>query len=213
MEINVKHVTKHIKKSPILNDVTISLHSGNIYGLQGPNGSGKTMLMRLVSGLIRPSTGEVWIDGKQLGKEMDFPSSVGLLIENPSFLPNYTGVKNLELLAKIQNRITITDICQVICDVGLNPSDKRKYGKYSLGMKQRLGIAAAIMEKPELLLLDEPTNALDDDGKKKICSLICRERDRGALVIMTCHDANILEQVSDEIFTLYEGRVEKKVSS
>lgn len=213
MEINVKHVTKHIKKSPILNDVTISLHSGNIYGLQGPNGSGKTMLMRLVSGLIRPSTGEVWIDGKQLGKEMDFPSSVGLLIENPSFLPNYTGVKNLELLAKIQNRITITDICQVICDVGLNPSDKRKYGKYSLGMKQRLGIAAAIMEQPELLLLDEPTNALDDDGIKKICSLICRERDRGALVIMTCHDANILEQVSDEIFTLYEGRVEKKVSS
>ena len=213
MEINVKHVTKHIKKSPILNDVTISLHSGNIYGLQGPNGSGKTMLMRLVSGLIRPSMGEVWIDGKQLGKEMDFPSSVGLLIENPSFLPNYTGVKNLELLAKIQNRITITDICQVICDVGLNPSDKRKYGKYSLGMKQRLGIAAAIMEQPELLLLDEPTNALDDDGIKKICSLICRERDRGALVIMTCHDANILEQVSDEIFTLYEGRVEKKVSS
>lgn len=213
MEINVKHVTKHIKKSPILNDVTISLHSGNIYGLQGPNGSGKTMLMRLVSGLIRPSTGEVWIDGKQLGKEMDFPSSVGLLIENPSFLPNYTGVKNLELLAKIQNRITITDICQVICDVGLNPADKRKYGKYSLGMKQRLGIAAAIMERPELLLLDEPTNALDDDGIKKICSLICRERDRGALVIMTCHDANILEQVSDEIFTLYEGRVEKKVSS
>ena len=211
MEINVKHVTKHIKKSPILNDVTISLHSGNIYGLQGPNGSGKTMLMRLVSGLIRPSTGEVWIDGKQLGKEMDFPSSVGLLIENPSFLPNYTGVKNLELLAKIQNRITITDICQVFCDVGLNPTDKRKYGKYSLGMKQRLGIAAAIMEQPELLLLDEPTNALDDDGIKKICSLICRERDRGALVIMTCHDANILEQVSDEIFTLYEGRVEKKV--
>ena len=150
MEINVKHVTKHIKKSPILNDVTISLYSGNIYGLQGPNGSGKTMLMRLVSGLIRPSTGEVWIDGKQLGKEMDFPPSVGLLIENPSFLPNYTGVKNLELLAKIQNRITIIDICQVICDVGLNPSDKRKYGKYSLGMKQRLGIAAAIMEKPEL---------------------------------------------------------------
>lgn len=211
MEINVKHVTKHIKKSPILNDVTISLHSGNIYGLQGPNGSGKTMLMRLVSGLIRPSTGEVWIDGKQLGKEMDFPSSVGLLIENPSFLPNYTGVKNLELLAKIQNRITITDICQVICDVGLNPADKRKYGKYSLGMKQRLGIAAAIMEQPELLLLDEPTNALDDDGIKKMCSLICRERDRGALVIMTCHDANILEHVSDEIFTLYEGRVEKKV--
>lgn len=211
MEINVKHVTKHIKKSPILNDVTISLHSGNIYGLQGPNGSGKTMLMRLVSGLIRPSTGEVWIDGKQLGKEMDFPSSVGLLIENPSFLPNYTGVKNLELLAKIQNRITITDICQVICDVGLNPADKRKYGKYSLGMKQRLGIAATIMERPELLLLDEPTNALDDDGIKKMCSLIYRERDRGALVIMTCHDANILEHVSDEIFTLYEGRVEKKV--
>ena len=115
-------------------------------------------------------------------------------------------------MAKIKNQISNADIRQIICDVGLNPNDSRKYRKYSLGMKQRLGIAAAIMERPELLLLDEPTNALDDEGIKKICSLICRERDRGALVIMTCHDSNILGQMCDEIFSVYEGRVEKRVS-
>lgn len=211
MEITVKHATKYIRKSLILNDVNLTLHSGNIYGLQGPNGSGKTMLMRLICGLIRPTSGEIWIDGQQLGKNMDFPPSVGLLIENPGFLPNQTGLKNLELLAKLQGRVTGAHIRQTIQDVGLIPDDKRKYRKYSLGMKQRLGIAAAIMERPELILIDEPTNALDDKGVEQICALIHRERDRGALVMMACHDGAILEQMSDEIFSIYEGRVEKKV--
>lgn len=213
MEITVKHATKYIRKSLILNDVNLTLHGGNIYGLQGPNGSGKTMLMRLVSGLIRPTSGEVWIDDRRLGKDMDFPPSMGLLIENPGFLPHHTGLKNLELLAKLQDRVTITDLRQAIQDVGLIPDDKRKYRKYSLGMKQRLGIAAAIMERPELILIDEPTNALDEVGVERICALIRRERDRGALIMMACHDGEILERLSDEIYYIYEGKVEKRAVS
>lgn len=212
MEITIKNATKYIKKALILDNVTLTLQGGKIYGLQGPNGSGKTMLMRLASGLIRPTSGQVWIDGRLLGKDMDFPPSIGMLIENPAFLPNYTGLKNLELLANIQARITLEDIRQTLQDVGLAPEDKRKYRKYSLGMKQRLGVAAAIMEKPELILIDEPTNALDGKGVEQILALIRRERDRGALVILSCHDAAILEDMSDEIYSIYEGRVERRAS-
>lgn len=209
MEIIVKSATKYIKKALILDDVNIQLTGGKIYGLKGPNGSGKTMLMRLLSGLIRPTSGEVWIDGKKLGKDMDFPESVGLLIENPAFLPNYTGYENLELLAQIRGKIGAEEICQSLMEVGLDPHDPRRYRKYSLGMKQRLGIAAAIMEKPDLLIVDEPTNALDDSGVEQICTILRRERERGALVVIACHDSLLLETLSDEIYKIYEGKVTK----
>lgn len=210
MNIEVIHATKYIKKSLILKDVNINLESGTVYGLQGPNGGGKTMLMRLLCGLIRATEGQVLIDGKELGKDMDFPNSLGLLIENPAFLPGYTGLQNLLLLAQLQDRIGEKEARQALLDVGLNPDDKRKYRKYSLGMKQRLGIAAAIMEQPELILLDEPTNALDDKGVAQICDLIRRERNRGALVVLACHDADILESLGDEIFYIHDGIVERK---
>jgi ABC-2 type transport system ATP-binding protein len=209
MEIIVKSATKYIKKALILDDVNIQLTGGKIYGLKGPNGSGKTMLMRLLCGSIRPTSGEVWIDGKKLGKDMDFPESVGLLIENPAFLPNYTGYENLELLAQIRGKIGAEQICQSLLEVGLDPDDPRKYRKYSLGMKQRLGIAAAIMEKPDLLIVDEPTNALDDSGVEQICTILRRERERGALVVIACHDSLLLETLSDEIYKIYEGKVTK----
>ena len=209
MEIIVKSATKYIKKALILDDVNIQLNGGKIYGLKGPNGSGKTMLMRLLCGLIRPTSGEVWIDGKKLGKDMDFPESVGLLIENPAFLPNYTGYENLELLAQIRGKIGAEEICQSLLEVGLDPHDPRKYRKYSLGMKQRLGIAAAIMEKPDLLIVDEPTNALDDSGVEQICTILRRERERGALVVIACHDSILLQTLSDEIYKIYEGKVTK----
>ena len=212
MVININNATKYIKKALILDNVTLEFHSGRIYGLQGPNGSGKTMLMRLACGLIRPTSGAVYIDGKKLGKDMDFPGSLGLLIENPAFLPNYTGLKNLELLAAIQKRVGLEEVRRAIRDAGLDPDDKRKFRKYSLGMKQRLGIAAAIMERPELILLDEPTNALDDQGVTQICELIRRERERGALILLACHDAKILEGLADEIYTVYDGKVERKES-
>ncbi|MEE1327715.1 MAG: ATP-binding cassette domain-containing protein [Oscillospiraceae bacterium] len=211
MIIRTKNATKYIRGALILDKVNVEFESGKIYGLQGPNGSGKTMLMRLVGGLIRPTSGEVYIDENKLGQSIDFPTSMGLLIENPAFLPNYTGLKNLELLAGIKGNVSLEQLRQTIRDVGLNPDDKRKYRKYSLGMKQRLGIAAAIMEKPDLILMDEPTNALDDTGVEQICQLLRRERDRGALILMACHDAAILEQMSDEIYTIYEGKVERKI--
>ena len=210
MLIEIKDVTKTIKKALILDRVSLEFKGGLIYGLQGPNGSGKTMLMRLVAGLILPTKGEVLIDGKRLGRDIDFPPSLGLLIENPAFLPGYTGKRNLELLAELQNRVGEEEICQAIRDAGLDPEDKRKYRKYSLGMKQRLGIAAAIMEKLDILLLDEPTNALDEGGVEEICGLIRRERDRGALVIVACHDRDLLEGLADEIYTVAEGRVERR---
>ena len=209
MDIIVKSATKYIKKALILDDVNIQLTGGKIYGLKGPNGSGKTMLMRLLCGLIRPTSGEVWIDGKKLGKDMDFPESVGLLIENPAFLPNYTGYKNLELLAQIRGKIGTEQICQSLLEVGLDPHDPRRYRKYSLGMKQRLGIAAAIMEKPDLLIVDEPTNALDDSGVEQIYTILRRERERGALVVIACHDSLLLQTLSDEIYKIYEGTVTK----
>lgn len=213
MKIQVKNASKIIKGTDILKNVELELEGGKVYGLQGPNGGGKTMLMRLISGLIRPTTGRVIIDGKQLGQDMDFPPSLGLLLENPAFLPGYTGLKNLELLAQLQARVGTEQIRQTIADVGLSPDDKRKYRKYSLGMKQRLGIAAAIMEQPDLILLDEPTNALDRKGVEQIIELICRERDRGALILMACHDAAILESISDVILTVAEGNVERKAGT
>lgn len=210
MKIQVKNGTKIIKGVTILENVELELQSGKVYGLQGPNGGGKTMLMRLVSGLIRATEGEVYIDGKKLGKDMSFPDSIGLMLESPAFLPGYTGLQNLRMLARLRERIDEDQIRQTITDVGLEPDDKRKYRKYSLGMKQRLGIASAIMEKPELILLDEPTNALDAKGVERICQLILRERDLGALVILACHDAAVLESLSDEIFIVAEGKVERK---
>lgn len=213
MKLNLEHVNKTIKRAPILDDVTLTLEGGHIYGLKGPNGSGKTMLMRMMAGLIRPTSGQVFVDGKQLGRDMDFPPSMGLLLENPSFLPNHTGLKNLELLAGIQRRVTLADIRLTLQDVGLNPDDPRKFRKYSLGMKQRLGIAAAILERPDLILVDEPTNALDDNGMEQICGLLRRERDRGALLVLSCHDASILEELSDEIFHVCDGKVERRAIS
>ena len=213
MILNLEHVNKTIKKALVLDDVTMTLEGGHIYGLKGPNGSGKTMLMRMMAGLIRPTSGHVFVDGRQLGRDMDFPPSIGLLLENPSFLPNHTGLKNLELLAGIQHRVTSEDIRQTLQDVGLNPDDPRTFRKYSLGMKQRLGIAAAIMERPDLILVDEPTNALDDKGIEQICTLLRRERDRGALLVLSCHDASILEELSDEIFHICDGKVERRAIS
>ena len=213
MILNLEHVNKTIKKALVLDDVTMTLEGGHIYGLKGPNGSGKTMLMRMMAGLIRPTSGHVFVDGRQLGRDMDFPPSIGLLLENPSFLPNHTGLKNLELLAGIQHRVTSEDIRQTLQDVGLNPDDPRTFRKYSLGMKQRLGIAAAIMERPDLILVDEPTNALDDKGIEQICALLRRERDRGALLVLSCHDASILEEMSDEIFHICDGKVERRAIS
>lgn len=206
-EIVVNEVSKSIYGVPIINSVSMTLVSGNVYGFQGINGSGKTMLMRLICGLIYPTKGEIVIDGKRLGKEITFPQSVGLLLENPAFLDSYTGYENLEMLASIKNRITREEIHEAITSVGLDPLDKRKYKKFSLGMKQRLGIAAAIMEKPDILILDEPTNSLDSSGVSLVKTILAKERERGAIIILACHDLPVLQDVSDEIFLLEQGKI------
>ena len=206
-EIVVNDVSKSIHGVPIINSVSMTLVSGNVYGFQGINGSGKTMLMRLICGLIYPTKGEIVIDGKRLGKEITFPQSVGLLLENPAFLDSYTGYENLEMLASIKNIITREEIHEAITSVGLDPLDKRKYKKFSLGMKQRLGIAAAIMEKPDILILDEPTNSLDSSGVSLVKTIIAKERERGAIIILACHDLPVLQDVSDEIFLLEQGKI------
>lgn len=210
MNIEIENVTKVISRKIILDHVNLSMENGKIYGLQGPNGSGKTMLMRLVAGLIRPTSGDVYINGRSLGKDMDFPDSLGLLLEKPAFLPNYTGLRNLMLLAQIKNVISIEDIREALLRVGLDPYDRRVFRKYSLGMKQRLGIAAAIMEKPDIILLDEPINALDEQSVERIGYIIQKERNRGALILMACHHGDFLESLSDEIFMVCDGKVMNK---
>ena len=207
MTITVKNITKKIRGNIVADDVNMTMKSGIVYGLCGYNGCGKTILMRLIACLIIPTNGEILFDNKILGKDIDFPESMGILIESPAFLDGLSGFDNLKLLSSIQGKIDDERIKKTISRVGLDPKDKKKYRKYSLGMKQRLGIAAAIMESPELIILDEPTNALDSDGVELTKRLIDEERQRGALVIMTCHDRSILEGVCDVIYSIEHGRI------
>lgn len=207
MKIKITHLSKQIKKAVILDDVNMELESGRIYGLKGKNGSGKTMLMRAICGLITPTNGTVEIDGKILGKDISFPESIGVLIENPSFISNYTGMKNLQVLASIQKRIGDEEIRNTLELVGLDPDDKRTFKKYSLGMKQRLGIAEAIMERPDIVILDEPINALDEAGAAMIREILHNLRNEGKLIILACHDTEELNFLADEIYEIAEGKI------
>lgn len=206
-KIEVSNATKEIRGIRVLDHISLTMHEGRVYGFQGVNGSGKTMLMRLIIGLIRPTEGSVSINGKILGKEIDFPESIGFLLENPAFLGRYSGFENLKILAGIKKNITDEKVRESVLAVGLNPDDKKKYRKYSLGMKQRLGIAAAIMEEPEIVILDEPTNALDEAGVEIVKDILLKQKERGALIIVSCHDIGTLQELSDEIFKLDEGKV------
>lgn len=208
MSVEIKGLNKSIQGVSILKDISMGFPSGCVTGLSGVNGSGKTMLIRAVAGLIRPNSGTIDIDGKRLWRDISFPPSVGVLIENPAFLNDRTGLENLRILASIKNLVAEHELRQTLEDVGLDPDDKRKFRKYSLGMKQRLGIAAAVMERPDLLLLDEPTNALDSDGVAMFKRIVARERERGASCVISCHDASILRELSDQIYYLAEGHID-----
>ena len=208
--VRLEHYTKNFKKVTVLDDINLTLESGKVIGLKGKNGSGKTMLMRAISGLILPTSGKVFINDKELGKQISFPPSIGLLIENPSFIANYTGFKNLKILASIQNKISDEEIREAIRKVGLKPDDPRTFKKYSLGMKQRLGIAAAIMEKPDIVILDEPINALDEAGAGLIKGILDELKANGSLIIIACHDTEELNYLSDEVYEIYEGQLVDK---
>ena len=207
MYIKITDVNKTIKKAPILRDINVEFTGGKVYGLRGKNGSGKTMLMRAICGLITPDSGIIDIDGKILGKDISFPEEMGLLIENPVFLDSYTGADNLRLLASLNGTASNEDIMEALGKVGLDYSDKRKYRKYSLGMKQRLGIAATIMEHPGIIVWDEPLNALDTEGVRLFNEIIKEEKEKGTLIIMSCHDEIRLNEYSDVIVVMENGRI------
>lgn len=205
--LKAEQLSKEIKKQPILQNIDLSLQKGMIYGFRGKNGSGKTMLFRALCGLILPTEGRVEVAGEKLGKDVSFPQSVGVLIEYPGFLNSYTGFKNLKILAGLTNKIDDERIRESIRLVGLDPDDKRKYRKYSLGMKQRLGIAQAIMEEPDLIILDEPTNALDSDGVEEFKKLLLSLKRKDKCILIASHDKEELDYLSDEIFVMENGKI------
>lgn len=208
MYIEIDDLTKVIDKHKVLDKVSIKLEKGKIYGIKGKNGSGKTMLLRGICGLIKPTEGEVRVGEKVIGKDAAFPESVGVLIENPGFIPSFSGYENLKMLADIKKLIGKEDIEAVMEKVGLEKACfKKKYRTYSLGMKQMLGIAAAIMEKPDLILLDEPTNALDEESVRKLLDILREEKGRGACIVLASHDMEELTLLSDIIFIMEEGRL------
>lgn len=209
MITKIENVSKIIRGNSVIEHISMELASGKVFGFRGINGSGKTMLMRLIAGLIYPTKGQITVDNKILGRDINFQENMGLLIENPAFLDNYSGFANLKLLSSIQDKIDDKQIRRTLERVGLEPDSKKKYKKYSLGMKQKLGIAAAVLEKPELLILDEPANALDEEGVERLKKIVQEEKERGALIILSCHDAYLLEEMSDVIYLLQDGKLLK----
>lgn len=206
--VEIKNYCKSIKSRPILNNVSYNFEYGKIYGIYGHNGSGKTMLLRAIAGLLVPDSGSVVIDGKVLHKDMSFPPSIGIVIENMNLLPQYNAFDNLKILGKIKKTATAEDIKTALERVGLKSDLKVK--KFSLGMKQRLNIAQAVFEKQKIILLDEPTNALDNDGVQLIYKLLKEEKERGALVVITTHHKEDLEEVCDVVLEMTEGELHEK---
>lgn len=204
--IEIKNYTKLINKNVILNNINLNLEEGNVYGLVGVNGSGKTMLMRAICGLIYPTEGSILVDGKQLGKDIDFPESLGALIETPSFLSNMTAKDNLKLIS-IEN--DINHINSTIDKVGLDSSDSRKFKKYSLGMKQKLGIAGAILDNPKIIILDEPMNALDTDGVNMVKNIIHEFKENKSIIILACHNKLDIEELSDILIFIENGEIKR----
>lgn len=207
MRISLENISKNIAGVPVLKNISYEFEGGKIYGLKGKNGCGKTMLMRSIAGLMKPTGGSIMIDDEALYEDMDVPKSIGILIENPSFLPEYTGFDNLKMLSCMDKSIKAEDIRQLLEEVGLNPDDKKKVRKYSLGMKQRLGIAAALMGDPKIILLDEPINAIDETGVAKIRDLIRSKKSKDRVIIVACHDKEELEYLADEIVHMSDGRI------
>ncbi len=207
MYLEVEEINKKIGVDDVLSEISLSMEKGKIYGLQGKNGCGKSMLMRVICGLVLPTSGRVLIGGEELGKELSFPESVGVFIEKPGFLDAYSGFQNLSMLASIKKQIGAAEIKESLKRVGLEDVMYKKYRKYSLGMKQKLGIAAVIMEHPDIVILDEPANALDEKSECRLWKIVREEKERGALVIISCHTSEVLEEVSDEIFKMDQGQI------
>jgi ABC-2 type transport system ATP-binding protein len=205
--ISVQDLTKRFGDETVLHGVSRDFEEGKIHGIVGNNGSGKTVLMKCICGFLIPTRGRVLVGGKQVGKDMDFPDDVGLIIETPGFLPGVTGMKNLQILASLKRRIDDAAIRETIRRVGLEPSMKKPVGKYSLGMRQRLGIAQAIMENPSILILDEPLNGLDKSGAAQMRALIKELRVQGKTVLLASHNQIDIDELCDTVCEMDAGRM------
>lgn len=203
--ISVKNLSKDFGQERVLHSVTRDFEKGKIHGIVGNNGSGKTVLMKCICGFLIPTEGEIIVNGKRVGKDVDFPPGLGLIIETPGFLPNMTGVKNLEILASLNKKIGLEQIAAAIRRVGLDPLMKKPVGKYSLGMRQRLGIAQAIMENPSLLILDEPLNGLDKHGVMEMRQLIKGLKEQGKTILLASHNQGDIDELCDTVCEMDAG--------
>ncbi len=203
--IRVQNVSKDFGQERVLKDVTRDFESGKIHGIVGNNGSGKTVLMKCICGFLLPTEGKVIVNGKRVGRDMDFPPDLGLIIETPGFLPQMSGARNLEILASLNRKIGLKEIAASIRRVGLDPLLKKPVGKYSLGMRQRLGIAQAIMEDPALLVLDEPLNGLDKHGVLEMRALIKNLRNEGKTILLASHNQSDIDELCDTVCEMDAG--------
>ena len=207
--ISIENLNKQFKNQLVLNNINVKFSNGHIYGIIGSNGSGKTVLIKFICGFLKPTTGVISVNHKIVGKDIDFPENLGFIIETPGFLLNYSGYKNLKYLASIRKKIDSNEIKESMSLVGLDSADKKHVGKYSLGMRQRLGIAQAIMEKPDILVLDEPMNALDKNGVEEMRRLFLKMKSEGKLILLTSHNREDIEILCDEVYEMEEGILNK----
>ena len=203
--ISVVNVTKKMGETEVLSHINIELEGGQVYGMIGINGSGKSMLIRVLSGLVIPTEGYVEYDGKRLFQDMEVPQGLGVMIENEEMYPEFTGLKNLKFLGQINNKVTENDIKNAMLRVGLDPMDKRTYKKYSLGMRQKLSIAQAIMEDQQFLLLDEPTNGLDEESVQLFHRIILEEKTKGCIILLASHSKEDIYKLCDKVYVMKNG--------
>ena len=208
-KIELIHVTKKFGQELVLKEVNLTLEQGRVYGIVGNNGSGKTVLMKCICGFLIPTTGLIQVFGSSIGQDVDFPESLGVIIETPGFLTNLTGRKNLEILAGMRRKIGPAEILQVLEKVGLDPALKKPVANYSLGMRQRLGIAQAIMEDPKLLILDEPFNGLDKHGVGEIRKLLLELKEEGKTILLASHNEEDIRILCDEVYEMDGGVLRK----
>jgi len=204
--VKIKNMSKKIDNTLILSNINLTLSQGKIYGIVGRNGSGKSMLFKTICGLINPTEGEIYVFGKRISKGQ-LAEDTGVIIEIPGFLPQYSGLFNLQMLASINNKVTTNKIKETILLVGLDPNDKRPVKKYSLGMKQRLGIAQALMESPRLLILDEPMNSLDSDGVNDVRNILLKLKDKSITILLASHNKDDIETLCDQVYTMENGKL------
>ena len=205
--IRVENVTKIFGDTIALDRINLSFDKGSIYGIIGRNGSGKTVLFKTMIGYLKPTAGRVVVGDKEIGKDMDFAENMGIIIENPGFLSRYTGYENLAYLASIRKRIGKEQIRTTMERVGLDPDSRKKVGKYSLGMRQRLGIAQAIMENPEILILDEPMNGLDRQGVEDVRHILLELKAEGKTILLASHHKEDIDVLCDTVYELDQGRL------